>query len=102
MVVDCAHGAAYEVSPSAIWELGANVIAIGVSPNGTNINDGVGSTSLDAMRERVVEEGADIGIALDGDADRLIVIDEKGKVAKVIAKPKVADHAKEVMDGFAG
>ena len=78
VVVDCAHGAAYEVSPSAIWELGANVIAIGVSPNGTNINDGVGSTSLDAMRERVVEEGADIGIALDGDADRLIVIDEKG------------------------
>ena len=78
VVVDCAHGAAYEVAPSAIWELGANVIAIGVSPNGTNINDGVGSTSLDAMRERVVEEGADIGIALDGDADRLIVIDEKG------------------------
>ena len=78
VVVDCAHGAAYEVSPSAIWELGANVIAIGVSPNGTNINDGVGSTSLAAMRERVVEEGADIGIALDGDADRLIVIDEKG------------------------
>tara|TARA_B100001167_G_scaffold73484_1_gene43724 strand:+ start:627 stop:1997 length:1371 start_codon:yes stop_codon:yes gene_type:complete len=79
VVVDCAHGAAYEVAPSAIWELGANVIAIGVSPNGTNINDGVGSTSLAAMRERVVEEGADIGIALDGDADRLIVIDEKGK-----------------------
>ena len=78
VVVDCAHGAAYEVAPSAIWELGANVIAIGVSPNGTNINDGVGSTSLAAMRERVVEEGADIGIALDGDADRLIVIDEKG------------------------
>ena len=78
VVVDCAHGAAYEVAPSAIWELGANVIAIGVSPNGTNINDGVGSTSLDAMRERVIEEGADIGIALDGDADRLIVIDEKG------------------------
>ncbi len=78
VVVDCAHGAAYEVAPSAIWELGANVIAIGVSPNGTNINDGVGSTSLVAMRERVVEEGADIGIALDGDADRLIVIDEKG------------------------
>ncbi|HAD15415.1 phosphoglucosamine mutase [Qipengyuania citrea] len=79
VVVDCAHGAAYEVSPSAIWELGADVIAIGVSPNGANINDGVGSTSLDAIRKRVVEEGADIGIALDGDADRLIVIDEKGK-----------------------
>ena len=79
VVVDCAHGAAYEVAPSAIWELGADVIAIGVSPNGANINDGVGSTSLDAIRKRVVEEGADIGIALDGDADRLIVIDEKGK-----------------------
>ena len=78
VVVDCAHGAAYEVSPSAIWELGADVIAIGVSPNGANINDGVGSTSLDAIRKRVVEEDADIGIALDGDADRLIVIDEKG------------------------
>ena len=64
VVVDCAHGAAYEVSPSAIWELGADVIAIGVSPNGANINDGVGSTSLDAIRKRVVEEGADIGAGL--------------------------------------
>ena len=79
VVVDCANGAAYQVAPSAIWELGANVIAMGVEPNGTNINDGVGSTSLDAIKARVVEEGADIGIALDGDADRLIVIDEKGE-----------------------
>ncbi len=79
VVVDCAHGAAYEVTPSAIWELGADVIAMGVEPNGTNINEGVGSTSLDAIKARVVEEGADIGIALDGDADRLIVIDEKGE-----------------------
>ena len=79
IVVDCANGAAYNVAPSAIWELGAEVIAMGVSPNGLNINDGVGSTSLDAIRARVVEEGADIGIALDGDADRLIVIDEKGQ-----------------------
>ena len=79
VVVDCAHGAAYEVTPSAIWELGAEVIAIGVTPTGTNINDGVGSTSLDTVKARVVEEGADIGIALDGDADRLIVIDEKGE-----------------------
>ena len=79
VVVDCAHGAAYEVAPSAIWELGAEVIAIGVTPTGTNINDGVGSTSLDTVKARVVEEGADIGIALDGDADRLIVIDEKGE-----------------------
>ncbi|MFN2101083.1 phosphoglucosamine mutase [Altererythrobacter sp. MF3-039] len=79
VVVDCANGAAYKVSPTAIWELGAEVIPLGVSPNGTNINDGVGSTSLAAIQERVVSEGADIGIALDGDADRLIVVDEKGR-----------------------
>jgi phosphoglucosamine mutase len=79
IVVDCAHGAAYQVAPTAIWELGAEVIAMGVRPNGLNINDGVGSTHLDAVQQRVVEEGADLGIALDGDADRLIVIDEKGR-----------------------
>ncbi|HAU21110.1 MAG TPA: phosphoglucosamine mutase [Erythrobacter sp.] len=79
VVVDCAHGAAYKVAPTAIWELGADVISIGVSPNGTNINDGVGSTAIGALQARVLEEGADIGIALDGDADRLIVVDEKGK-----------------------
>tara|TARA_R100001129_G_scaffold128165_1_gene90145 strand:+ start:111 stop:1448 length:1338 start_codon:yes stop_codon:yes gene_type:complete len=79
VVVDCANGAAYQVAPSAIWELGAEVITLGVEPNGTNINDGVGSTSLDAVKAKVVESGADIGIALDGDADRLIVIDEKGQ-----------------------
>jgi phosphoglucosamine mutase len=79
VVVDCAHGAAYKVAPTAIWELGADVISMGVSPNGTNINDGVGSTAIGALQARVIEEGADIGIALDGDADRLIVVDEKGK-----------------------
>ncbi|QZH73748.1 MAG: phosphoglucosamine mutase [Erythrobacter sp.] len=79
IVIDCAHGAAYNVTPTAIWELGADVIAMGVTPNGLNINDGVGSTSLDAIKARVIAEGADIGIALDGDADRLIVIDEKGE-----------------------
>jgi phosphoglucosamine mutase len=78
IVVDCAHGAAYQVAPSAMWELGAEVVAIGVAPNGKNINDGVGSTSLGALKEAVANEGADIGIALDGDADRLIVVDEKG------------------------
>ncbi|MEM6584276.1 MAG: phosphoglucosamine mutase [Pseudomonadota bacterium] len=78
VVVDCAHGAAYQVAPSAIWELGAETIVLGVEPNGTNINDGVGSTAIEALQARVVEEGADIGIALDGDADRLIVVDEKG------------------------
>jgi len=78
IVVDCANGAAYNVAPTAIWELGAEVIAMGVTPDGLNINDGVGSTSLDAIRQRVIAEKADIGIALDGDADRLIVIDERG------------------------
>lgn len=79
VVVDCANGAAYQVAPSAIWELGAEVIAMGVEPNGTNINRDVGSTALAAIQARVVEEGADIGIALDGDADRLIVVDEMGR-----------------------
>ena len=79
IVVDCANGASYNSTPTAIWELGTEVIAMGVEPNGLNINDGVGSTALDAIKARVVEEGADLGIALDGDADRLIVIDEKGR-----------------------
>ncbi|WP_109808371.1 phosphoglucosamine mutase [Sphingosinithalassobacter portus] len=80
IVVDCANGAAYHVAPSALWELGAEVVAIGVTPNGLNINDGVGSTAPDKLCETVVAEGAAIGIALDGDADRLIVVDEKGRV----------------------
>lgn len=79
IVVDCANGAAYQVTPSAFWELGAEVIAIGVEPNGKNINAGVGSTHLDAIKAKVREVRADIGIALDGDADRLIVVDEKGQ-----------------------
>jgi phosphoglucosamine mutase len=79
IVVDCANGAAYQVAPSAIWELGAEVIAVGVLPNGININDKCGSTHLGLVKETVVASGADIGIALDGDADRLIVVDEKGQ-----------------------
>jgi phosphoglucosamine mutase len=79
IVVDCANGAAYQVAPSAIWELGAEVIAVGISPNGTNINDKCGSTHLALVKETVVASGADIGLALDGDADRLIVVDEKGQ-----------------------
>ncbi|QQN75247.1 phosphoglucosamine mutase [Croceicoccus sp. YJ47] len=79
IVVDCAHGAAYDVTPSVLWELGADIVQMGVSPNGLNINQDVGSTALDAIKARVVEEGADIGIALDGDADRLIVVDETGR-----------------------
>ncbi len=80
IVLDCANGAAYKVAPSALWELGADVVAIGVTPNGININDGVGSTAPQALAETVVASGADIGIALDGDADRLIVVDETGTI----------------------
>ncbi len=80
IVIDCANGAAYRVAPSALWELGADVVAIGVTPNGTNINDGVGSTAPQTLAETVVASGADIGIALDGDADRLIVVDETGTI----------------------
>jgi phosphoglucosamine mutase len=79
-VIDCANGAAYQVAPSALWELGAEIVAIGVSPNGKNINDQCGSTSPALLQETVVASGADIGIALDGDADRLIIVDEKGRV----------------------
>ncbi|MDB5683156.1 MAG: phosphoglucosamine mutase [Sphingomonas bacterium] len=80
IVVDCANGAAYQVAPSALWELGAEVIALGVTPNGTNINEKSGSTDPAMLRAKVIEVRADIGIALDGDADRLIVVDEKGHV----------------------
>ncbi len=80
IVIDCANGAAYQVAPSALWELGAEIITVGVTPNGLNINDGCGSTAPLTCQETVVASGADIGIALDGDADRLIVVDEKGKI----------------------
>ncbi len=79
-VVDCANGAAYEVAPLALWELGADVISMGVNPNGTNINDKCGSTDTKALQEKVRDTRADIGIALDGDADRLIVVDNLGRV----------------------
>ena len=80
VVVDCANGAAYQVAPDALWELGAEVIALGTQPNGLNINDGCGSTAPDVLKETVVASGADLGLALDGDADRLIVVDEKGEM----------------------
>jgi phosphoglucosamine mutase len=78
VVVDCANGAAYHVAPEALWELGAEVIPLGVTPNGTNINDDCGSTHPAVLQETVVASGAHIGLALDGDADRLIVVDERG------------------------
>ena len=80
IVIDCANGAAYQVAPTALWELGAEIVAIGVTPNGTNINDKCGSTSPALLQESVVAAGANIGIALDGDADRLIIVDEQGRI----------------------
>ncbi|PLX89454.1 MAG: phosphoglucosamine mutase [Desulfuromonas sp.] len=79
IVLDCAHGAAYKVAPAVLEELGAEVIALGVNPNGTNINAGCGSTHPEVMAKAVVEHGADLGIALDGDADRVIFVDEFGR-----------------------
>ncbi len=80
IVVDCAHGAAYATAPDVLWELGAEVVRIGVNPNGENINLGCGSTDPALCQQKVVEEGADLGIALDGDADRVHIIDETGRV----------------------
>ena len=81
VVIDCANGAAYRTAPEVLWELGADVVPIGVKPNGFNINDNCGSTKPELAQRLVVEQGADIGICLDGDADRLMIIDETGKVA---------------------
>ena len=80
VVVDCAHGAAYRVAPTVFWELGAEVIAVGVEPNGININKECGAVHPEHMKALVRERGADLGIALDGDADRVIVVDERGEV----------------------
>ena len=81
VVVDCANGAAYKAAPIVLWELGAEVIALGVNPNGYNINEGCGSTNPIMAASAVLKHGADVGICLDGDADRVILIDEKGQVA---------------------
>ena len=80
VVIDCAHGAAYKVAPVVLYELGAEVVKVGVEPNGSNINEECGSTHPEAMARAVKEYRADIGIALDGDADRLVICDEKGQV----------------------
>src|SRR5499427_5193031 len=80
VVIDCANGAAYRVAPAALWELGADVVAIGVEPDGFNINKDCGSTAPEALSRKVREMRADIGIALDGDADRVIIADERGHV----------------------
>ena len=81
VVIDCANGAAYRAAPEVLWELGATVVPIGVSPNGTNINDRCGSTHTQTAAEAVVAHGADVGICLDGDADRVMILDQHGQVA---------------------
>lgn len=97
VVIDCAHGAAYRVAPQSLWELGAEVTALGVTPDGFNINRDCGSTSPDALCRKVRQVGAHIGIALDGDADRVIIVDENGSIVDgdqllaVIAQAWLAD-----------
>ncbi|CAM3564077.1 phosphoglucosamine mutase [Vibrio aquimaris] len=92
VVVDCAHGATYHIAPSVFTELGAEVVAMGIEPNGTNINHQVGATDVKALQKRVVEEQADLGLAFDGDGDRLIMVDHQGnkvdgdQIAYIIAK----------------
>ena len=81
VVIDCANGAAYKAAPEVLWELGAEVIPVGVTPNGTNINDRCGSTHTETAAEAVVAHGAHVGISLDGDADRVMILDETGRVA---------------------
>lgn len=81
VVIDCANGAAHRVAPEVLWELGATVIPVGVSPDGFNINDGCGSTDTSAAAAAILREGAHVGISLDGDADRVMILDEKGQAA---------------------
>ena len=81
VVIDCANGAAYKAAPDVLWEMGAEVIPVGVSPNGSNINENCGSTHPEIAAQTVVAHGADVGICLDGDADRVIILDETGRVA---------------------
>ncbi|MDP9164182.1 MAG: phosphoglucosamine mutase [Pseudomonadota bacterium] len=104
VVLDCANGAAYSVAPEALWELGADVIPLGVHPDGININEGCGSTDPMLLRETVVASGADIGLALDGDADRLIVVDEKGQIVdgdQLMALIALEHHRNEALMGNA-
>ena len=102
IVVDCAHGAAYKVAPTVLWELGAEVVSIGVTPDGFNINKGVGSTSPGQLAALVRERRADLGIALDGDADRLVLVDEEGSVIdgdQILALIASSWHARGALRG---
>ncbi len=105
IALDCAHGAAYHIAPSVFHELGAEVLSVGVEPNGLNINDGVGATRPDNLRQAVLEKGADIGIALDGDADRLIMVDRGGQIYdgdKLLYVIAAARQAEGRLDGVIG
>src|SRR5690606_10876670 len=105
IAIDCAHGAAYQIAPKVFHELGAEILPVGVEPNGLNINDGVGATRPEHLKSAVLAQGADLGIALDGDADRLIMVDHRGeiydgdKLLYVIAR---ARHAEGRLDGVVG
>ncbi|TCZ63675.1 phosphoglucosamine mutase [Roseicella aquatilis] len=102
IVIDCAHGAAYKVAPTVLWELGAEVVPVGVGPDGFNINDGVGSTAPGRLAEIVRERRADLGIALDGDADRLVLVDEKGAIIdgdQILALIAGSWHAQDRLRG---
>jgi len=104
IVVDCAHGAAYRVAPTVLWELGAEVVSIGVAPDGFNINRGVGSTSPAQLAELVRERRADLGIALDGDADRVVLVDETGQLVdgdQILALIARSWHAQDRLRGGA-
>jgi len=105
IALDCAHGAAYQIAPSVFHELGAEVLPVGVEPNGLNINDGVGATRPEHLRQAVLAQGADLGIALDGDADRLIMVDHRGEIYdgdKLLYVIAVTQKAKGRLDGVVG
>ncbi len=104
IVVDCAHGAGYKVAPTVLWELGAEVVPLGVAPDGFNINKGVGSTAPAALAAVVQERRADLGIALDGDADRVVLVDERGQVVdgdQILALVARSWHAQDRLRGGA-
>jgi phosphoglucosamine mutase len=108
IVVDCAHGATYHIAPKVLHELGAEVVAIGDAPNGFNINDEVGATAPKALQQKVVEVGADVGIGIDGDGDRLVMVDSQGelydgdRLLYVIARDRVRQQGATSVGGVAG
>ncbi|MCL2876765.1 MAG: phosphoglucosamine mutase [Betaproteobacteria bacterium] len=108
IAVDCAHGAAYHIAPKVFHELGAEVVAAGIAPDGFNINDGVGATRPESLRQAVLAHAADIGIALDGDGDRLIMIDRQGeifdgdKLLYIIAVARKGRERSEAVGGVVG